>query len=119
MKPVITLALALLAAPCMGQDRIAALPTIAYTAITANNANHNEYVQSTNSGLATKHRGYVETVAVPNDIIKGVVDMPGHYFLSGSMLSQMPTQDLNDYLAILPGVYQRRRGDGVRIYGSK
>ena len=34
-------------------------------------------------------------------------------------IAQMPTRNVNDMLALLPGMYQNRPGDDLRIYGAR
>jgi hypothetical protein len=39
--------------------------------------------------------------------------------ISRSEIRQMPTSNINDMLALLPGIYQNRPGDELRIYGAR
>ena len=42
-----------------------------------------------------------------------------NYSFTRHDLDKMPVWDFRDMIAVLPGVYQPRRGDGVQFYGAR
>ena len=56
----------------------------------------------------------------PQDRFK-LIDLrnPSMRILSRTEISQMPARNLNDILALSPGVYQSRPGEDLHIYGSR
>ncbi len=44
---------------------------------------------------------------------------PGRYVFNRQDIERMPTMSLNDIISMVPGTYQRRRGDVVQFYGGR
>jgi hypothetical protein len=44
---------------------------------------------------------------------------PGQYIMDRDQLMHLPVSSLSDVVSLFPGVYQRRRGDEVSIFGAR
>jgi len=47
------------------------------------------------------------------------MDVPGCYTIARKDFTHLPYTNIDDMVSMLPGVYQKRRGDDLRIYGSR